>query len=135
MIHNKLISFLREPPLINNLTINDYRRQKTLEERLTESANIREKYPDRIPVVCQKIPESKLDILLKTKYLVPKELTTSQFLYIVRKRLKLNGEKGLFLFVNNVIASSGYTISELDQEHRGEDGFLYLSYAEENVFG
>jgi len=85
--------------------------------------NIRDKYQDRIPVVCQKIPESKLDILLKTKYLVPKELTTSPFLYIVRKRLKLNGEKGLFLFVNTVVASSWYTISQLDQEHRGEDDF------------
>lgn len=39
----------------------------------------------------------------KKKYLVPSDLTCGQFVYVIRKRLKLPAEKAIFLFVNGVI--------------------------------
>jgi GABA(A) receptor-associated protein len=108
---------------------------KTLQERIEEAHKIKTKYPDRVPVICEKNPGSGLDVLDKRKYLVPNELTATQFLFIIRKRLKLASEKGIFLFVNNMIAPSTHTMIELYNEYKDNDGFLYMNYTEENVFG
>lgn len=125
-----------KPPLISNLTNTEYYlKSKTLAERQRESSNIRDKYPDRVPVICKKTPHSNLCVLEKTKYLIPLDLTASQFMYIIRKRLKLKSEQALFLFVNNTIPSSTKTMADLYEEHVDDDGFLYISYTEENVFG
>lgn len=108
---------------------------KTFQERLEESYKIKNKYPDRVPVICEKNPGSGLDMLDKRKYLVPNDLTATQFLFIIRKRLQLASEKGIFLFVNNIIAPSTHTMIELYNQYKDEDGFLYMNYTEENVFG
>ena len=108
---------------------------KTFQERVEESHKIKTKYPDRVPVICEKNPGSGLDVLDKRKYLVPNDLTATQFLFIIRKRLKLASEKGIFLFVNNMIAPSTHTMIELYNEYKDDDGFLYMNYTEENVFG
>lgn len=108
---------------------------KTFQERVKESHKIKTKYPDRVPVICEKNPGSGLDMLDKRKYLVPNDLTATQFLFIIRKRLKLASEKGIFLFVNNMIAPSTHTMVELYNQYKDDDGFLYMNYTEENVFG
>ena len=122
-------------PLIQNFCENDYRFDKCLVDRINESFRVREEYPDRIPVICQRSNHSKLSILGKRKYLVPKDLSATQFLFIIRRRLNLPTEKGLFLFIGNVMASSSNTIQELYDLYKNEDGFLYMTYNEENVFG
>tara|TARA_X000000950_G_C13441796_1_gene468314 strand:+ start:19 stop:450 length:432 start_codon:yes stop_codon:yes gene_type:complete len=122
-------------PLINDFHTRDYRTTKTYEERIEESRKMRAKYPERIPVICQKTPQSTLSSLYKSKYLVPKELTSSQFLFIIRKRLQLTSEKALFIFIEGIIPSSALTFEELYATYKNNDGFLYVSYAEENVFG
>ena len=108
---------------------------KTFQERINESTKIKTKYPDRVPVICEKNPGSGLEILDKRKYLVPNDITATQFLFIIRKRLKLASEKGIFLFVNNMIAPSTHTMIDLYNEYKDDDGFLYMNYTEENVFG
>mgnify|MGYP001259079511 FL=1 len=108
---------------------------KTFQERINESTKIKSKYPDRVPVICEKNPGSGLEILDKRKYLVPNDITSTQFLFIIRKRLKLASEKGIFLFVNNMIAPSTHTMIDLYNEYKDDDGFLYMNYTEENVFG
>jgi GABA(A) receptor-associated protein len=35
----------------------------------------------------------------KKKYLVPTDLTVGQFVYVIRKRIDLNAEKALYVFV------------------------------------
>ncbi|RYH29788.1 hypothetical protein EON65_07375 [archaeon] len=71
----------------------------------------------------------------KKKYLVPSDLTCGQFVYVVRKRLKLPSEKALFLFVNGSIPPTSALMSGIYEQHQDKDGFLYMSYSEENVFG
>ena len=41
------------------------------------------------------------------RYLVPADLTVGQFLYVIRKRIKLNSEKAIFIFVDNVLPPTG----------------------------
>ena len=122
-------------PLIDNFHTRDYRITKTYDERLEESTRMRNKYPDRIPVICQKTPQSTLSALYKSKYLVPKDLTSSQFLIVIRKRLQLTSEIALFIFIDATLPSTALTFEELYATFKSKDGFLYVSYAEENVFG
>lgn len=41
------------------------------------------------------------------RYLVPADLTVGQFVYVVRKRIKLNAEKAIFIFVKNILPPTG----------------------------
>ena len=122
-------------PMVKNMYVDSFRKNNPFEVRYKEANRIKEKYPSRIPVICQRSHNSELDTISKTKYLVPKDLTATQFLFIIRKRLKLPSEKGVFLFVNNIIASSNSTMMDLYESCRDPDGFLYAFYTEENVFG
>ena len=42
-----------------------------------------------------------------SRYLVPADLTVGQFVYVIRKRIKLNAEKAIFIFVDNVLPPTG----------------------------
>jgi hypothetical protein len=46
------------------------------------------------------------------RYLVPADLTVGQFVYVIRKRIKLSPEKAIFIFVRNVLPPSGEEIVE-----------------------
>lgn len=41
------------------------------------------------------------------RYLVPADLTVGQFVYVVRKRIKLGAEKAIFVFVKNTLPPTG----------------------------
>jgi len=41
------------------------------------------------------------------RYLVPADLTVGQFVYVVRKRIKLSPEKAIFIFVKNILPPTG----------------------------
>ena len=77
------------------------------EKRQAEALRIREKYPDRIPVIVEKAGRSDIPDIDKKKYLVPGDLTAGQFVYVIRKRIKLSPEKAIFIFVNNILPPTG----------------------------
>lgn len=41
------------------------------------------------------------------RYLVPADLTVGQFVYVVRKRIKLSADKAIFVFVKNILPPTG----------------------------
>ncbi|KAG6477051.1 hypothetical protein ZIOFF_066301 [Zingiber officinale] len=106
-----------------------------IEWRQAEAVRIREKYPDRIPVIVEKADRSDIADIDKKKYLVPADLTVGQFVYVVRKRIKLSAEKAIFIFVKNTLPPTASMISAVYEEHKDEDGFLYMTYSGENTFG
>lgn len=115
-----------------------FKSQYSFKQRLEESTRIIAKYPDRIPIICEKSMDKKnTDIpdIDKSKYLVPIDLTAGQFLYVIRKRIKLPAEKALFLFVGGTIPPSSALMTDIYSYHRNADGFLYITYSGENVFG
>jgi len=107
--------------------MSDYKTEHKFEKRKSEADKIRSKYPDRIPVICEKakksdivdIDKKKLDALLlfyelrlmfcmiSYRYLVPADLTVGQFVYVIRKRIKLTPENAIFIFVNNTLPPTG----------------------------
>ena len=109
-----------------------------LEKRIQESSKIMTKYPDRIPIICEKNYNEKNDIpqIDKTKFLVPQDLSVGQFIYVIRRRLKLPPEKALFLFLGKrSIAPTTEIVGNLYERYKDEDGFLYTFYSGENAFG
>eukprot|EP00996_Jenningsia_fusiforme_P004213 NODE_5021_length_729_cov_31.676471_g4662_i0.p3 GENE.NODE_5021_length_729_cov_31.676471_g4662_i0~~NODE_5021_length_729_cov_31.676471_g4662_i0.p3 ORF type:complete len:121 (+),score=38.53 NODE_5021_length_729_cov_31.676471_g4662_i0:127-489(+) len=112
-----------------------FKQENPLEKRKAESEKIRQKYTDRIPVICEKADGSDVPDIDKKKYLVPSDLTVGQFVYVVRKRIKLPAEKAVFLFVNNALPPTAALMAHLYEAHKDEDGFLYINYSGENTFG
>lgn len=142
-------------------------------KRKAEAERIRAKYNDRIPVsspftspsfrvhplthdqvICEKVEKSEIATIDKKKYLVPADLTVGQFVYVIRKRIKLSPEKAIFIFVDEVLPPTAALMSSIYEEHKGmhilsvplcpssmltkspdEDGFLYITYSGENTFG
>ncbi|RWW47883.1 hypothetical protein BHE74_00046087, partial [Ensete ventricosum] len=78
-------------------------------KRQAEAARIREKYSDRIPVkisfLC--LYNFWTCLMALCRYLVPADLTVGQFVYVVRKRIKLSAEKAIFIFVKNTLPPTG----------------------------
>lgn len=104
-------------------------------KRSAEAKRIREKYPDRIPVIVERAEKSDIEEIDKKKYLVPEDLTVGQFVYVIRKRIKLSPEKAIFIFVNNVLPPTSAPLATVYEERKDEDGFLYITYSGENTFG
>lgn len=109
----------------------------TFDERYKESSRIRNKYPDRIPIIIEKDYKCKnVPDIDKKKYLVPNDLTIGQFLFVIRKRIKLDSEMALYLFIDNkTIPNTSSAINNLYNTHKNDDGFLYITYSGENTFG
>jgi GABA(A) receptor-associated protein len=113
----------------------NFKKTFTYEQRQTESLRILSKHPERIPIICCKSLNSNVPILDKHKYLVPRDLTLGQFIYIIRTRLKLDKEKGLYLFFNGIIPANNELITNIYDKYKDSDGFLYVYYTSENTFG
>ena len=106
------------------------------EERCKESARVLNKYPERIPIICEKSNNgNSLPELDKKKYLVLNNLTVGQFIHVIRQRMNLLPEQAIFLFISNTIPSTSTLISILYKRYKDPDGFLYIQYTKENVFG
>merc|ERR1712107_913287 len=112
-----------------------FKDEHPFEKRKAEAERIRQKYNDRIPVICGKVEKSDIATIDKKKYLVPADLTVGQFVYVIRKRIKLSPEKAIFIFVDEVLPPTAALMSSIYEEHKDEDGFLYITYSGENTFG
>ncbi|KAK2192252.1 hypothetical protein NP493_36g06003 [Ridgeia piscesae] len=112
-----------------------FKEENTFEQRKAESSKIKQKYPERIPVIVERSPKSQVPDIDKRKFLVPNDITVAQFMWIIRKRIKLQQERALFLFVHKNLPQSSASMAEIYQEHQDSDGFLYVAFSGENTFG
>lgn len=106
------------------------------ESRKQEAERIKLKYPDRIPCILEKATKSSLKKCDKKKFLVPNNLTIGQFIYIIRKRIKLAPYEAIFLFVNGkILVPTGSVLESIYNDYKSDDSFLYFIYTNENTFG
>ncbi|XP_064403436.1 microtubule-associated proteins 1A/1B light chain 3C-like [Halichondria panicea] len=120
-----------------NTTQKSFKQRRSFASRKDEVASIRSKFPQKVPVIVEKYNKEKdLPLLDKTKFLVPEELTMSQFVTIIRNRMGLSHTQAFYLLVNNKsLASMATTMSQIYDQERDEDGFLYMVYASHEFFG
>lgn len=58
--------------------------------------------------LCHLCPSTNnVSLFSGARYLVPADLTVGQFVYVVRKRIKLSAEKAIFVFVKNMLPPTG----------------------------
>lgn len=114
--------------------LKSYKNTYTLEKRQDEALRIKKKYPNRVPIICERYTVGDPEIDRK-KYLVPDDLSISNFIYVIRKRIKLKPENALYLFVNGKILNGTGLLAQIYEKNKDNDGFLYIKYTLENTFG
>ena len=71
-----------------------------VEKRKKKYIKIKNSFPDKIPVICERDPKSNLIDIAKNKYLVPVDFTVSQLNGMIRKRVIYNSYEPFFLLFN-----------------------------------
>ena len=67
---------------------------------------------------------------------MPNDLTAYKFSYIIRKRIKMPEKDSLYFFVNGRSILKGDTLmSEVYEQKKDNDGFLYITYTDETTLG
>ena len=107
-----------------------FKRKYPLDARRRECESILSRHQGRIAVIVE--PHEGSPPIDKTKYLIPIDLTCGQFLYILRRRIRLGKEQALFLHARNSLLVGTDLVSKVSAD---EDGFIYVKYAIENAFG
>jgi hypothetical protein len=103
-------------------------------KKLDEYTRINRKYPDRIPVILHKGNKIAPDID-RNKYLVPKDITFSSFVGVVRQRLRIKPDEALFIMANNSLVTQSELMSSIYYKYKSPEGFLLLEYSLESTFG
>jgi len=131
---------------MSNIKIS-YKNNHTIEERKSETLKIKNKYSDKIAVIVTKDPSSQLNNITKEKYLVPFNMTIGQFMSVIREKTSIGQEQAINIFLidynnNNILASTSASFESLyiqyvekEINHKNYDGYIYLIYTGENVFG
>ena len=61
---------------------------------------------------------------------------TMNFVSIFRNRMSLNANQAFYLIINNKsISSMSMTLAEVYRDEKDEDGFMYMTYASQEMFG
>ena len=113
-----------------------FKKKFSFHTRKKESYKIRQKYPERIPVIVDQPYNPSLPTLNKHKFLVNHDMTIGQFIYTLRKRISLNPETAIFLYVSDsFLPTTNSTLLDIYYNYKDEDGFLYCTLVGENTFG
>jgi GABA(A) receptor-associated protein len=120
---------------ISNNTQNTYQKLFSFEQRFNESSKNMYSNPKHVAVYIEKSKNSKIEDLNKHKFLICKETTVGFLVKLVRERLQVKAEKGIYLYVGNTIPTSSSLIGDVYDLHHDADGFLYLYFDVESTFG
>lgn len=114
-----------------------YKLDNTFDQRLNISQTVQSKYPTYIPVILERAGHNTdtIPVISNKKYLIPRSFDMSNFMYIIRTRVNIPAHVGMFLFVNNTLVPASANMESLYNEHKDDDGFLYITYSGESVFG
>eukprot|EP00927_Polykrikos_kofoidii_P015788 TRINITY_DN17067_c0_g1_i1.p1 TRINITY_DN17067_c0_g1~~TRINITY_DN17067_c0_g1_i1.p1 ORF type:complete len:129 (+),score=23.39 TRINITY_DN17067_c0_g1_i1:54-440(+) len=113
----------------------------SFEKRSAEASRILAKYPDRVPVICERAPRSDLPDIEKKKFLVPGTMLCGEFKYIVHKhinqsvKVSIAADQTIYLFVGGTSPKTGALMAEIYDHYKAADGFLYITYSAENTLG
>ena len=113
---------------------NSFKIQYSIIKRKKESTRLLEKFPNRIPVICEKLEYTRTSVV-PSKILIPCEMTIAQVNSIIRSKNNLSNDKSIFLFIQQDILCPTCVIEEVYHRYKDDDGFLYIQYTTENTFG
>ena len=114
-----------------------FKNQLSGEERKKQCNLLLIANPDKIPVILEKDPKCKIEEIKKTKFLIQKNFNVNQFSRLIRALMNLNEEQALFFTAKGKYSITGEkTMSQIYRDFKDkEDGFLYIGYTTELVYG
>jgi len=105
--------------------------KETFDVRKKDASDIKQKFPEKLPVIITKLKGSELMNLEKMKYLIPCDMTVKKLINYLGKLLKLSEEKELVLYVNdNIIIDDSQKMSIIYEKNKSEDEFLRITFSE-----
>ena len=95
------------------------------------------KNPNSIPVILEKDPKSKIKDIKKSKFLIQKDFTVNQFTQMIRGIMQLSELEAIFFVVKGKYTISGdRTMGDIYNLYKDKvDGFLYITYSSELIYG
>lgn len=112
-----------------------FKQKHTFEQRRKEANRVLSKYLDKIPIICECSKFVNLPKLTTVRFLIPPDITAAHLVFIIRQRLKLSSTESIFLYIEDYMLSSSTVIGDIYMQKKDKDGFLYIQYSKENVFG
>jgi len=113
-----------------------FKLENSLDERIRLVKELKKKYIEKIPIICEKGPNCKLEGEMKSHYMLPKDLYFNEFIYIIRQKLKLDSSVGIFLIVDDKYSIMGNdSISTIYEKYKDKDGILYIHYSDQEIYG
>ena len=110
-----------------------YKNNFSLIERKNTFKGINEKYPNKIPIICEKHPKSKLNKIEKTRFLINNEMTLNEFKLLIEKYFFDKSE--IYIFINDKFIHANLPMKELYNKYKDDDdNFLYCFYSETDDF-
>ena len=110
-----------------------------LKKRQNSSRILMEKYTGRIPVIVTKKDGSSLPDLVQKKFLVPDDMTIGKFIIMLRSRNTISAQQSIFMFIKqgnkHIVVPYSETFKAVYDNMKNEDGYLYLIYSDDSVFG
>jgi GABA(A) receptor-associated protein len=122
-------------------SILSWKEQSAFKDRIQHSSRILFHNPERRPILVFRAPdETLLPALEKYKYLVPVDITVGQFIWSLKKDyLNVDPQTAIYWTVGDglhaVVPNHSETILALYRRCKDLDGFLYVNYKSESVFG
>jgi len=121
-----------------------FRDEFSIEIRQTVGESMRAKYNDSVPVVIQKMIQSKAPLLDKKKYLIPKAQTIEEFVNMIENYVKNKSDiapSNIKIYIEGPKDSEYYTMNDetvnsvemgkVYSAYRWNDQFLYVIYSVE----
>lgn len=130
MKHSSIVNIMNEKFL--------FKHHYPLEKRMQWSQEASMKYSNKLPLIVEKDHKCQaLDDLSNPKFLMPRTFMITEVQMIVRRKLNIKKEQGLFMMVNDgkEMIKANESLESVYDKYKDEDGFLYILYTQENIYG
>ena len=104
-----------------------------LEDRQRSAENYLKNNPTKVPVLI--INHHKSILLNQFKYLLSRELKVGRLVVMLKKMNSCSEEDAIYFYAGNKILRFDQTMQKVYEEHRSEDGFLYIRMTNLPTFG
>jgi GABA(A) receptor-associated protein len=123
--------------MVSKEEIFHFQQKYTLEERQSKFKEIESYLHKFVPIIIEESKTSSEDSSAKYNlFLMSKDTTFNVMSKKIKERNIVGPEKAIFFLLNGKIAVSlSTTLSSVYEQYKHEDGFLYVLYSFENVWG
>lgn len=113
-----------------NATLSVPTELRTLEQRQERAQMLARKYPNRLALIIRPVKDDGPT----NKFVVPLTCTVADVLQHLRKRIDVTAYQAVYLCVRDRVLSGSQTMESIIS-YKSDDGFVYLTYCMESVFG